>query len=201
MSPKAAQTAAKILDVAQRLFVERNYADVTMDQIAAAAEVTKGALYHHFKSKEELYLAMMHGALAESRALHQRGVEQVGSCRSRLRVLTEAFLIGPQANRELMSLVRRDINVFRNPARDQLVRAYQAALPEPVEEIIRDGIRDAELTAAEPRLLSWQYVALVEVILSDYAARVVGDLDAKLEQVLDLFFRGVTAPLGMGANA
>ena len=46
------RTAVRILKIARELFLAHSYADVTMDQIAAAANVTKGGLYHHFAGKE-----------------------------------------------------------------------------------------------------------------------------------------------------
>ncbi len=52
MLTKSETTIANILTAAASLFTARNYADVTMDQIAVACSVTKGALYHHFKSHE-----------------------------------------------------------------------------------------------------------------------------------------------------
>jgi AcrR family transcriptional regulator len=41
---------------ALRLFTERGYFSTTIDDVANAAGVTKGAVYHHFESKEELLL-------------------------------------------------------------------------------------------------------------------------------------------------
>jgi AcrR family transcriptional regulator len=49
-----AQTRQRLLDEAQRLFRERGYAATSLEQIAEAANVTKGAIYGHFSSKEEL---------------------------------------------------------------------------------------------------------------------------------------------------
>ena len=201
MTQKSIATIAKILAGARTLFLERNYAEVTMDHIAAAAEVTKGALYHHFSSKEELYLAMMHADLEEARRLHQQGVDMPGTCRQRLQVLTGAFLTAPREKREVVRLVRRDVNIFGEEARKDLVHAYQTALPELVTQIIADGIAAGELLKADPRLLAWQFVALVEVTLSDYASSALGDVSAQLDQVLDLFFVGAQAPVGLGANA
>ena len=175
------------------MFLSRNYADVTMDDIAMAAAVTKGALYHHFANKGALYLAMMHADLEEKKALLRSAVESEGTCRERLRRLTQIFLELPPEKRDLIKLVRRDINIFKDPARDQLVRAYQAALPEQIEVIIRDGIRDGELAPADPRLLSWLHVAMVEVALTRYAESVFQNREAVLDFVTHLFFHGVGA--------
>ncbi len=189
-------TASRLLARARTLFLKRNYADVTMDQVVAAAEVTKGALYHHFKSKEELYLALLHQDLAEKQELFEQAAASTGSCRERLRRLTQSFLELPREKRDLIMLVRRDVNVFDEPVRSELVRAYQAALPAQVERILRDGIRDGELAGADPRLLSWDFVALVEVSLSPYAESVHPRDEAKLDHVLNLFFRGASATPG-----
>jgi AcrR family transcriptional regulator len=50
------------LGVAHRLFAERGYADVTMDEIAAEVGVTKPLLYNYFGNKERLYIACMEQA-------------------------------------------------------------------------------------------------------------------------------------------
>jgi len=164
-----------------------------MEDIAEATGVTKGAAYHHFASKESLYVAMMQSALEELYALFQTAIETPGTCRERLRRLTQIFLELPREKQDVMKLVRRDINIFKDPVRSQLVRAYQSALPEQIEVIIRDGIRDGELGSADARLLSWMYVAIVEVILTPYAERVFVDQDDMLDFVLDLFLNGVGA--------
>ncbi len=190
-------TAARIIAAARKLFVASNYADVTTDMIATAAEVTKGGLYHHFPSKEKLYVTMMLDELERKRLLFAAAVASEGTCRERLERLTRDFLELSYEERELTRLVRRDINVFCGEERDRLVRAYQRALPERVEEIIEDGIRDGELAPGDARILSWSFVALVEVVIGDYADHVYGTTEARLGHVVDLFFDGAaTRPTG-----
>ncbi len=187
---KSETTVSGILSAAETLFLTHNYAKVTMDDIAQAAGVTKGALYHHFTTKETLYVAMMKAVLREKQALFQAAVESQGSCRDRLRRFTAAFLELPRGRRDLIKLVRRDINIFKGRTRDQLVRAYQTALPEQLEVIIRDGLRDGELAQADARLLSWLHVAMVEVILTHYAEGLFKGPDELADFVTDLFFNG-----------
>ena len=54
----SAQSRTRILDAARLCFVDRGYDQTTMKDIAAAAEMTAGALYHHFASKQELFAAV-----------------------------------------------------------------------------------------------------------------------------------------------
>src|SRR3954452_11717265 len=52
---KKARTRLEISDVATRLFAERGFEEVTLSEIAAAAEVSIKTIFNHFGSKEELY--------------------------------------------------------------------------------------------------------------------------------------------------
>jgi AcrR family transcriptional regulator len=51
-------TRRKLITVARRLFATRGYAGTSIADITARAKVTRGALYHHFGDKEELFRAV-----------------------------------------------------------------------------------------------------------------------------------------------
>ncbi len=193
---KSEATRSRILEAARGLFLDQNFATVTTAQIGEAAEVTKGGLYHHFASKEELYLAFLREDLAAKEALFSKAVDLKGTVRERLALLTRSFFELPPALRKTARLVRRDINVFAGIYRQQLVLDYQRALPRQVEAILRDGMADGTLSVTDPRLLSWHFVALVEVTLSPYANSVFENIDSKLALVLDLFLGGASATTG-----
>jgi AcrR family transcriptional regulator len=74
------------LNVAHGLFAERGYADVKMDEIAAAVGVTKPLLYNYFGNKERIYIACMEragdaleGALGEAIASTASPTEALGA--------------------------------------------------------------------------------------------------------------------------
>jgi AcrR family transcriptional regulator len=52
------QTRNHLLEAAARVFAERGFHGATMDEVAAAAGFTKGAVYSNFKNKEDLFLAL-----------------------------------------------------------------------------------------------------------------------------------------------
>jgi AcrR family transcriptional regulator len=58
-------TRGVLIDTAQRLFTERGYAGTSTGDIVAAAQVTRGALYHHFRDKEDLFRAVLEATEAE----------------------------------------------------------------------------------------------------------------------------------------
>ena len=48
------QTVEKILDAAALLFIQKGYQNTTLQDIIDATKLSKGAVYHHFRSKEEI---------------------------------------------------------------------------------------------------------------------------------------------------
>jgi len=56
---EALETREQLLDAAERVFCERGVGHATLAEVADAAGVTRGAVYHHFDSKAELFEAMV----------------------------------------------------------------------------------------------------------------------------------------------
>lgn len=53
------ETQAKILDAAQAVFSEQGFEKTQLEEVAARAGFTRGAIYAHYASKEDLFLALM----------------------------------------------------------------------------------------------------------------------------------------------
>ena len=63
MQQRSEETHSRILESSVKLFSERGFNAASVDDICTEAEISKGAFYHHFASKQALFLALLDGWL------------------------------------------------------------------------------------------------------------------------------------------
>lgn len=68
---EAQATREKLLDAAERVFHEKGVAHASLEDIALCAQVTRGAIYWHFKDKAELFDAMMQRVVLPVEAINE----------------------------------------------------------------------------------------------------------------------------------
>jgi AcrR family transcriptional regulator len=87
MTPQTAGSRQEILRTAARLFRERGYDATSMNDISAALKLSKGGLYHHFRSKDEILFHIMNHAMdiTEDRVLTP--IRDIADPEERLRAL------------------------------------------------------------------------------------------------------------------
>src|ERR1700757_2398281 len=124
-------TRTALLAVARRMFAANGYDGTGTEQIVAEAQVTRGALYHHFKDKADLFRAVMEEAAGEvARRLTDDQTRLDGSPLDEIRDGVSAFLdvcVGGDFQRIVLIDGPR---VLGEQAWDQLVERYGRALLE-----------------------------------------------------------------------
>jgi TetR/AcrR family acrAB operon transcriptional repressor len=88
----AARTREQLLRAALTVFRTQGYATTTLDDIAAAAGVTRGAIYWHFGGKAELYNVLVSEHLTCAYAVFERVLTETGTPIHRLRRFMRRFL-------------------------------------------------------------------------------------------------------------
>ena len=96
-----------IIEAAGRLFGERGYGATRLDEIAAAAGVTKPIVYRHFDSKRDLYLALL-DRHRDDLAVFVASIPSEGSAVERLRPVLEVWLDYVEARSYAWKMLFRD---------------------------------------------------------------------------------------------
>lgn len=88
-------TRAALLNAARELFTEHGYAQAPTEEIVQRAGVTRGALYHHFKNKQDLFRAVFEDLdEAFTQRVAQASAAASGEVWDRLMAGVDAFLAG-----------------------------------------------------------------------------------------------------------
>ena len=145
-------TVEKILDAAQRLFLEKGYENTTIqDIVGELGGLTKGAVYHHFKSKEEIMDAVNDRMFFSNNPFEAvQGRDDL----SGLEKLRQAVLIH-NADEEQGEINRQATALMKNPQMlaGMLVSNREILTPY-YRKLIDEGIADGSITTRYPREIS-----------------------------------------------
>lgn len=149
-SEEANATREAILKAAQRLFGEKGYSDTGLEEIAAAAGVTRGAVYHHFEGKPDLFNELIRerysraaGLIAEIMARHESPLATI-------RLIVRRSLEYLEEDEEFREVQR--MLIFKTPVLPEMERGLREKADgiKRYLELLR-GIVDAGLACGEIR--------------------------------------------------
>ena len=154
----AIDSRQEILRTAARLFQQRGYDATSMNDVAAALKLSKGGLYHHFQSKDEILFNLMNHAMdiTQERVIDE--VKRVDDPEERLRTLIRRHI------EVVMSVRDREITVMLHenhplpPAMRRRINARKKDYVHFVEGLIAEvqqGRPSRGVTPAPPHLPCW----------------------------------------------
>lgn len=115
VTKKSEATRAHILETALGLFQQHGFDKTTMRIIAEACDLSLGAAYYHFKTKEELVLQFYAETGVEARAHNATIIAASKDFKTRLKALLQFKCTQMQHFRELASVLARQATDWRNP--------------------------------------------------------------------------------------
>jgi len=189
-APEASRDA--ILDAALRCFAKRGYHETSVDDIATAARLSKGAIYWHFAGKRELFLALMDRALGYQAALAQ-AVADAPDWRSALR---ELFTRAPEYVERELPLVKLSLQHVLQDGIDEGVRARSEQKQERwnaiVERQLARGVQDGTLRAVAPEDVTLAIGAAISGLTLLRLTNPDLDLASVWRLVEEIFGRGIS---------
>jgi AcrR family transcriptional regulator len=155
-------TRRALIDAATRLFTERGYADTSIDQVANGARVTRGALYHHFASKQEIFGAVCDAVDARVLDRVRAAAAQGGTGEERLSRVLDAYF---EASREptYRAIVLSEAYVAQGREDGQ---RYTPAMSALVGDLVRDLAAAGEITVEDPDMLARLLCATLHEVAS-----------------------------------
>ena len=150
-------TVEKILDVSQRLFLEKGYEETTvLDIISEMGGLTRGAFYHHFKSKEEVFDALCEKLFYETNPFKKaKNHKELNGLEKLKFVLKTSF---DETEHHQLSIA--SMQLMGSPAfLKKLIESNQELVPM-YQELIEEGIQDGSIKTEHSKLLAELFVLL-----------------------------------------
>ncbi|WP_295752509.1 TetR/AcrR family transcriptional regulator [uncultured Oscillibacter sp.] len=156
------ETVRKILDTAERLFIEKGYDKTSLQNIIDATGLSKGAIYHHFTSKEDIFYFVCD-------RIGQRNAEVLSKVRDdgalngleKLRTIFKTSL-HPERQAKMFCMMPYLLDNAKFLA-TEMQSIFVEVVPEFVEPIIRQGMADGSIHTEHPRELAEAMMMLSDV--------------------------------------
>lgn len=163
-----AQTRQRLLSAARTVFARRGYHGASVEEIAAEAGFSTGALYSNFDGKEDLFLALMDHVMDAYCAEIAAEVDGVASVADRARDGARHWMeIIEREPEMLMLFVEFWAYAARDPGARERVAASFAKARQVLTRLISDGAREFSLELEMPA----EYLAIAIDALADGIAR------------------------------
>jgi AcrR family transcriptional regulator len=194
----ALDSRQEILRTSARLFQQRGYDATSMNDVAAALKLSKGGLYHHFQSKDEILFEIMNHAMEITQERVLDPVRGIADPEERLRALIRlhiGIVLSPRdreitvmlhENHPLPPALRKRIN-----ARKKDYIHFLENLMKEVQE--QDKVRRQGKGRVSPRAAAFALLGMINWIYQWYKPE--GDLQAQnlIPQFTDLILGGIFA--------
>lgn len=187
----ASDTRARILEVAEQHLGRFGYAGMSMEQVASAVGVTKGALYHHFRGgKDDLILGVGRQLLDRNAQGISRAVESAQSARDQLEAIA-AWMCSRSGQAERML---QDAQHFLPEAHNrEIYEGFMTHLYAPVEGVLQRGVAQGEFRPHDTAFSAWAFLGLLSGL--DYLRTIMTPSDLA-RQIVEFVTIGIRRPDG-----
>jgi AcrR family transcriptional regulator len=192
-----AQTRERLLAAARRVFAARGFHGASVEEIAAEAGYSTGALYSNFDGKEALFLVLLDREIEEHVREIEEAVRARDSVAERARDGAARWMAMIEREPELQLLFMEFwAYAGRDPKARRLVAASFARVREALTRLIADGARDFELELEMP---AEQLAIAIDALGDGIARQKMADPEAVPDElmgrVLALLLAGASRPL------
>ncbi len=196
---EAQETYVALLDAAEQVFSDKGVTRTTLNDVATAAGMTRGAIYWHFKDKTALFQAMCDRAFLPMDALLQEiaGAPDKDPLLA-LRQMTIHFLsqvASDERQKRVFNIIFHRCEKTPEMAFFALEQEKRAECLSQMEAILLDAVAQAKLAAATDTRIAMQaiHAFLIGLIHEWLIEPTAYDLEKHAESMIDMFLAGLIA--------
>ncbi|GAA1317581.1 TetR/AcrR family transcriptional regulator [Leucobacter albus] len=195
---KQSQVAEGVIRAAVALFAERGYANTSVQDIVAAAGVTKGAMYHYFESKDDLLFGIYDSLLSLQQSRLDAIIAAGGATEDVVRAACVDVLETSIEHLAEGSVFFRSMEMLSAPRRAEVVRRRRI-YNDAFGDLLRQGQREGSFRDDVPvAVLIAHFFSDVHYLFHWYSAEKFTAESPVPEQLTELFLVSLRAPVTAG---
>jgi AcrR family transcriptional regulator len=171
----------QILDAAAKVFARYGFRKTTMGDIVREAGVARATVYKYFRTKEKVFVAVLHKEFGEILAEVRSSIEGGGTARERLRRALLAHLDGVRRKRIVLQVT---LDTWAD-IMSRWTEHMQGMLGETMEiygGIVREGAENGEIAAENVELTTWTLLLSFKGL---FMGVMTGDIEENRTEILD----------------
>jgi AcrR family transcriptional regulator len=142
-----------VIRAAARAFNQKGYHNTSLDDIAAALDVTKPTVYYYVSNKEELLFECFLAGVEQIRAAF-REVRQLEVCaRERLNAVLRHYAQAVASEFGWCMVRTEDLDL--SPAMSAHIKAQKSEIDQGIRRLIREGIQDGSIHPCDPKMAAF----------------------------------------------
>jgi AcrR family transcriptional regulator len=180
-----------IVNVSQKLFARFGLNKTTVDEIAKLARIGKGTVYHHFKSKEQIFAEIIDKEFVFLQRKIDDAVRNVETPQAKLRafVLTRMKYLNEVAN--YYSALKDDYLKHYSFIEQIRKETFQTELNS-VRAILDDGIKSKAFAVRDPNLTAYAIIVALRGLEYPWTMEAsASDIEKDANTLVDLLFKGI----------
>ncbi len=168
---------ARIIIAARKLFAEKGFENTSVDQLAEAAQVAKGTIYVHFKTKDEILLVLLQEALDQIRRIVGESTAGSRPFTECFRILVKELLELCERNKELFCILSTEKEKLMQPGcsfkkeLQSVLTRQNAEMQTQLTRFLKRGIEDGVLRKTEPEEAALLLMAILFTFMSQWFIR------------------------------
>ena len=190
---RTTNTRARILQRAERMYYHGGYAGISLQNLADELGLTKPALFHHFRSKQDLFFHMLLEMLEQRRQRIEAAIAAESETEGRLRAILRALAQCPFF--DPMKFLTDERGKLSPARQREIEAAFSHALQEPIARVLADGVERGIVRPHLPMLGVMLFLSLAMLLPSPghpnprLASQV--ETSTYIDELLTFFMRGV----------
>jgi len=191
---RTTDTRQLILKEAEKLYYAGGYEHISLQVIADHLQISKAALFHHFKNKRELFFEMLLMILAHMREMFESVINEEGlSTRQRLYLIMQR--LSQESTFDMMRFQREEYPLLEPEQQDKTNKRWHDDMFDIVQRVFKEGIERDELSRHDVTLSTYLFLNMCLLLSptnnSTSIEMRVDNWDKYINALLDMLLNGL----------